>query len=46
MEFGDRIGQCECCDKENVLIQYSMFYCEWLCANCWEILADYIIGGE
>ena len=42
----DKIGKCECCDIEEVPIQYSRYFIGYLCAECWERIAESVISGE
>lgn len=45
-KFGDKIGECECCDKENAPLQYSGYFCGEICESCWESIAESVISGE
>jgi hypothetical protein len=44
--FGDKIGQCECCEKENEPLQYSFWQHGYICEDCWEMIAESVISGE
>ncbi|AYP68807.1 hypothetical protein BpsM61_00033 [Bacillus phage vB_BpsM-61] len=46
MDYGDKVGECECCDREGTPIQYSRYFIGWLCENCWESIAESVISGE
>lgn len=46
MQFGDKKGTCECCDKEDAPIQYSGYFSGWNCEDCWERIAESVISGE
>ncbi|MEG7335659.1 hypothetical protein [Bacillus sp. 0102A] len=46
MKFGDKTGKCECCDVEEVPLQYSRYFIGYLCAECWDRIAESVISGE
>lgn len=46
MNFGDKIETCDCCEKENVPLQYSGYFVGWICEDCWERIAESVISGE
>jgi hypothetical protein len=41
----DKIGTCQCCDKEDAKLSFSPRCDEYYCYNCWEGIADLIWGG-
>jgi recombinational DNA repair protein (RecF pathway) len=46
MGYGDKKGICECCDDEDVQVQYSHYSNGWLCEHCWEAIAERVLSGE
>ena len=44
--FDNKIGQCECCEKENASLQYSFWQHGYICEDCWKMIAERVISGE
>jgi len=42
MKYGDKIGTCEVCERENAPLQYSWWVFGWICEWCWEFIGEYI----